>query len=1213
MAKPRVCLNMIVKNEAHIIEETLNNMLPYICYYVINDTGSTDGTPNVITNFFKKHNIDGVILHHEFRTCKCHGSKYKKYSFFHFGWNRSYALAACKGRTEFDYIWVIDADDIIVGDFKYPEPMTADYYNIIIGNDFTYERGQIFKNGLDWKYKDALHEYISCDVGLETLHNETITGNYYLDSRRLGARSQDKDKYLRDALVFEELIKNKPDKPQPRRMFYMAQSYFDYGKMYDHYYLRKGIETYQKRIDMGVYFWEEHYYSYYKVAEGLQTLGEDWKTVVEPAYILAHTMYNMRSEPLYEIGKYYMNNKKFKKASKYFEKCINIPYPTQCKLFIQKSIYDYDAAFQYSLSAFYSDEFITSYLLCKKLLNTQLPLGIKTLNEQNIKFSIDKLKNTEKDNIILYTGNVLVSLNDIKLTHLLEVYNKKFNIYIVGKYPIYSNLDNVYHTTMRTISKYKIKISSIILYDNVDLLDMQLSKVNQSLTSVPLVLYMPTSHIKYWFSGLHGCYFTIHNNVVLSNLIKKLNCIIVYDNNVNSYVSGNMIVLNNTYDHAKLFNFKKQEYTVSDINKCQETGGYELVYHPVNNNLIKLSMFEECVNNISNNLKTAMLYYYVREAINNRYYDQALQEINKLKNNNYFQAELARIYYLTCEYKKSFELAKKLLDFDMIDDNMRTYVEDIMDSNVEYLKDSYLVYPKNKIGLLKLSSGKSNIILSMTTCKRFDLFEKTINSFINCCDINELKLIDTWLVVDDNSSQEDRTKMKDLYPFITFIYKSEFDKGHCKSMNIIRNYVLDHNFNYCIHMEDDFHFMKNMKYVSDSLAILKSNSNYGQVLFNRNYAEVEMVVPDKRIPGGYYKKVNNIRYLEHEYYKSGTREYSNFIEKHSGYGTNAYWPHFSFRPSMVSCNVYRTVGAFSNTPHFERTYAEEYVENGFISTFFDQVCCIHIGKKTWEQNDQVKNSYALNQVDQFVNTQVNKISLHVIRTNDDFSKWAGLKNKIMKEELFTKFEVIKVENSDTTDYKELFIGNTFNYQRNIKNTYVTHFNIWSRCPSEYCMIINDNIEIVGNIDFSGLKDNLYKLTDGKISSGYIIKKAYANGILHGIFNNILTEDFDELFNIGYTQLNFAIDHEITKDMSIDQYLELDGYEFYSQMDSYGGDLMCAGSGKSVLELKEICDKRKDAIGFNTNGWIKKVVCDEKDMIGLYQSTKPCEGLYVKIK
>ena len=45
---------MIVKNETHIVKECLSSMLPYIDRYDITDTGSDDGTPELIEQFIKK-------------------------------------------------------------------------------------------------------------------------------------------------------------------------------------------------------------------------------------------------------------------------------------------------------------------------------------------------------------------------------------------------------------------------------------------------------------------------------------------------------------------------------------------------------------------------------------------------------------------------------------------------------------------------------------------------------------------------------------------------------------------------------------------------------------------------------------------------------------------------------------------------------------------------------------------------------------------------------------------------------------------------------------------------------------------------------------------------------------------------------------------------------------------------------------------------------
>ena len=50
--KPKITLCMIVKNESHIIHECLNSIYKYIDYWIVSDTGSTDGTQDIIKNFF---------------------------------------------------------------------------------------------------------------------------------------------------------------------------------------------------------------------------------------------------------------------------------------------------------------------------------------------------------------------------------------------------------------------------------------------------------------------------------------------------------------------------------------------------------------------------------------------------------------------------------------------------------------------------------------------------------------------------------------------------------------------------------------------------------------------------------------------------------------------------------------------------------------------------------------------------------------------------------------------------------------------------------------------------------------------------------------------------------------------------------------------------------------------------------------------------------
>ena len=138
------------------------------------------------------------------------------------------------------------------------------------------------------------------------------------------------------------------------------------------------------------------------------------------------------------------------------------------------------------------------------------------------------------------------------------------------------------------------------------------------------------------------------------------------------------------------------------------------------------------------------------------------------------------------QYETSYQLYNEVINSNKLSKEQEWVTSFQRDKNIPKFKDNYLKYPKKKVeNILKSLKNKQNFltIFSITTCKRFDLFEKTMNSFINCCE--DLNLIDMWICVDDNSSIEDKKKMKELYPFFRFIWKTKEQKGHYMSMNII--------------------------------------------------------------------------------------------------------------------------------------------------------------------------------------------------------------------------------------------------------------------------------------------------------------------------------------------------------------------------------------------------------------------------------------------
>ena len=254
-----ICLNMIVKNEAHIIENTLEKLCTKIQfdYWVICDTGSTDNTPKMITAFFEKKGIKGELFYDEW---------------VNFAHNRTLALQRAYKKT--NLLLVFDADDEIVGDLKIPTEVLFDEYHFQFGSavGINYTRVLMINNYKQYEFLSVIHEFISCKEG--PAKSAIISGNYYVISGRTGSRSLDPDKYLKDALILEkahgEALKTN-NHLFHRYAFYCANSYKDCGKIED------AIKWYKITLGQEKQWAQEKYMSCLNIYDCYQKLGEQEK------------------------------------------------------------------------------------------------------------------------------------------------------------------------------------------------------------------------------------------------------------------------------------------------------------------------------------------------------------------------------------------------------------------------------------------------------------------------------------------------------------------------------------------------------------------------------------------------------------------------------------------------------------------------------------------------------------------------------------------------------------------------------------------------------------------------------------------------------------------------------------------------------------------------------------------------------------------------
>lgn len=376
--KKTICLNMIVKNEAHVITETLENLYSFIKfdYYVVSDTGSTDATKELIAAFFNQHAVPGEIYDHEWRD---------------FGHNRSLALTAAYNKA--DYSFIFDADDKLCGDFQLPQPLRADSYQLKFGNGFNYLRTLLVNSRQRWCFKGVLHEFITCND--ETGKSELLKGEYYVESGRRGARNQVANKYLNDAHIlergFDEEMARGDRGMASRYAFYCAQSYKDGGSAH----ADDSIRWYERVLTLDNWA-QEKYYSCLMLAElyGGHPVAERKDVNKSLKYLfLAGTHDPERMEGIATIMEHYRHEGFNELVNLLYHKYKNYNANQFDKLFVNQSKYECCIEYNNSVSAFYVGDQASGYDCCKKILTaTQVPHGFYVSTINNIAFYKDVLK-----------------------------------------------------------------------------------------------------------------------------------------------------------------------------------------------------------------------------------------------------------------------------------------------------------------------------------------------------------------------------------------------------------------------------------------------------------------------------------------------------------------------------------------------------------------------------------------------------------------------------------------------------------------------------------------------------------------------------------------------------------------------------------------------------------------------------------------------------
>ena len=378
MKKPyRLAISQIVKDEAHVVERMLNSIKSIIDCAVFVDTGSTDGTQDVIKKWGEKNNIPVFVYERPFDN---------------FENSRNYAMQMVKDKSQ--YAFWLDADETIeVSPTFDKNKLDKDLYmfNTYI-NAMKYTRNECWNTDKNFRWYGPVHEFIiTDDQNISSGLMDGIVVRVQMDGGSW--KGNIPDKYKKHSMILEDYIDNKDR--NARWVFYTAQSYHDSASIPDNKAeneerLRRSMKYYRERIGRLDGYEEERFYSQFRVGTISKILEEPWYKVHQEL-LKAYAMDPLRGEPIKVICDHYLNNGEWHLAYLYTTFAManfhgKNPYPTRL-LFVDESLYIWRFLEIHSAACFYTNRLDEGKKTYKELLDT-----IKKTPEHFTREDINKIQ-----------------------------------------------------------------------------------------------------------------------------------------------------------------------------------------------------------------------------------------------------------------------------------------------------------------------------------------------------------------------------------------------------------------------------------------------------------------------------------------------------------------------------------------------------------------------------------------------------------------------------------------------------------------------------------------------------------------------------------------------------------------------------------------------------------------------------------------------------
>lgn len=210
------------------------------------------------------------------------------------------------------------------------------------------------------------------------------------------------------------------------------------------------------------------------------------------------------------------------------------------------------------------------------------------------------------------------------------------------------------------------------------------------------------------------------------------------------------------------------------------------------------------------------------------------------------------------------------------------------------------------------SSNDREVTFVCCSCRRLPMLLRSMANFFDFCADNHL--IARFIVIDDNSSAEDRDSMTaSLSPSVTFVFKEKEQAGHAISLNMALQMCKTE---FMLYWEDDSFFSTRGNWITDALLLFHHYPNVGQVVLDSNVlSKGHFRYRDSPVPHAICESPP-IEML---------KDRSEFVYRLHP------WPGFTLRPHIVRVSeVISRVGTFDehDHSHMEYDFSCRYLRSG---------------------------------------------------------------------------------------------------------------------------------------------------------------------------------------------------------------------------------------------------------------------------------------------